>query len=120
MDLLLTQLLREGRELLVGDPMDAIDGAGIDRLLDPLGAVAVLAEGPGASPLRLHHEGVGGNVGAVAAADANGLIDPHRLLSKCATQNGFLAGHRLPLERIDPKGEGGIGSAHGGFSCPSD
>ena len=84
-------LLLEGRQLLVAHPVDAIDGTGIDRFLDPLSAVAVLANGAGAAPVFFHQKGVGGHMGAVAAADTDRLIHPNRFLPQCTTEHRLTA-----------------------------
>ena len=59
--------------------MDAIHRTGVDRLLDELGAVTVLADGSGTAPIRLHHKGMAGYMGAIATANADRLIHPDSL-----------------------------------------
>ena len=81
LDHLAGQLGLEPGQLLVGHPVDAIHRTGVDRFLDQFGAIAILAQGPGAAPKGLDQEGQAGHMGAVTAADADGLIDPNRLLA---------------------------------------
>ena len=69
--------------------MNAIHGTGVDGFLDAFGGVAVLADRSGASKTRLHNEGVGSHVGAIAAADADGLVDPNGLISHISPEQGF-------------------------------
>ena len=85
-DLLGSQLVLELTQLLVGHPVDAVHRTGVNRLLDQLGGIAILAERPGAAPIGLNHEGVGGHMGAVAAADTDSLINPDGLLAQAPAQ----------------------------------
>ena len=86
MEFLLLQASLQGRQILVGHPMDAVDGTGVDRLLNAIGAVTVLSDRPGATPTGLHQKRVGRNVGAIATADADGFIDPDGLLAQGSTK----------------------------------
>jgi hypothetical protein len=70
--------------------MDAINGTGINRLLYQLGGVAVLANRPGAAPVGLNRKSVDGHMGAVAAANADSLVNPDCLLTKGSTQHRFM------------------------------
>jgi hypothetical protein len=54
--------------------VDAIDWAGVNRFLDALGAVAILANGPGPSPIGFDHKSVDCHMGAVATADTDGFV----------------------------------------------
>ena len=45
--------------------------------------------------MRLHNKCVGSNVGAVAAADADGLVNPDSLISQIAPEQGFPSGGQL-------------------------
>ena len=100
--------------------MDAIDRTGVDGLLDRLRAVTVLADGPGAAPLGFHHKGVASHMGAVAAANANGLVDPDRLLTQGSSEHRLMAAALKGRCRRGRKGNGGI-DPHAGvaFSRPS-
>jgi hypothetical protein len=71
--------------------MDAIHGTGIDRLLEELGGVTVLADGSGAAPIRFHHEGMAGHVGAIATANTDRLIHPDSLFPERSSQQGLKA-----------------------------
>lgn len=75
--------------------MNAVDRTGIDSLLDAISGIAVLSDRSGASQMRLHNECVGSNVGAIAAADADGLINPDSLISQVAPEQGFPSGGLL-------------------------
>ena len=80
--------------------MDAIHWAGVDRLLNPFRGVAVLANGSRASVAGLNNESVGRNVCAVAAADADGLINPNGLITKLTAEQGLTSiGDRTGLGR---------------------
>ena len=105
---LLQGLLLQLRQLLVTHPMDAIDRTGVDGLLDRLRAVAVLADGPGASPLGLHNKGIAGHVGAVTAANTDGFVDPDRLLTQGATEHRLMAAALKGRSRRGGEGNGGI------------
>ena len=39
--------------------------------------------------MRLHDKGIGSHMGAITAADADGLIDPHRLISHVSPKQRF-------------------------------
>jgi hypothetical protein len=78
---LTNQILLQRFERFEWDPMDAVNWTGIDGFLNSLGAVAILANGPGATEIGLHHKRIGGDVGAVSAADTNCFINPHSLIS---------------------------------------
>jgi hypothetical protein len=96
--------LLEHRQLFIVHPVDAIDRTGVDRFLDPIRAVTVLAEGPGATPGRLHHEGVAGHVGAVAATDAYGFIHPDGLLAEISPQEWLTTRSGVDLKGIQRAG----------------
>jgi len=85
-EFLLLQLGLQSRDLLVAHPVDAVHRTGVDRFLDPFGAVAVLPKGTRTAPVGFHHEGMSGHMGAVAAADADRLIHPHRFLPQDSTK----------------------------------
>ena len=72
--------------------MDAIDRTGVDGFLNAFGTVAVLTDGPGASEVRLHNEGVACHMSAVTTADADGLIDPYSPFTKSAPELGLTPG----------------------------
>jgi hypothetical protein len=78
---LTNQILLQRFEGFEWDPMDAVNGTGIDSFLNSLGAIAILANGSGATEIGLHHKRIGGDVGAVSAADTNCFINPHSLIS---------------------------------------
>jgi hypothetical protein len=63
------------------DPMDAVNGTGIDGFLNSLGAITILANGSGATEMGLHNKSIGGDVGAVSATDTNCFVNPHGLVS---------------------------------------
>ena len=94
--------------------MDAIDGAGVDGLLNPFGAVPVLSDGTGTPPVLLHHKGVGGHMGAVAATDAHRFIHPDGLLAKGSTEQGLLPGDDLVrCQDLGREGQRRIQGRHG-------
>ena len=84
--MLTIELLAQGVQSFKGDPMNAIHRTGVDRFLNSFGAVAVLADRTRPPQALFNHKGVGGHMGAVTAADADGFIHPDRLFSKRTTQ----------------------------------
>ena len=54
--------------------------------------------------MRLHNECIGSNVSAIAAADADGLINPDSLISHIAPEQGFQSGGLLLLAGGGGKG----------------
>ncbi len=74
-----------------GHHLDAVHRTGVNCFLDQLGGIAILAERPGAAPVGLNHEGVGGHMGAVAAANTDSLINPDGLLAQAPAQEGLHA-----------------------------
>ena len=62
--------------------MDAINRTGVDGLLNTFGAVSILSNRSGATEIRLYNERVTCDVGAIAAADADGFIYPNRSLGQ--------------------------------------
>ena len=109
MDDLLGQLVCKLRQRPIGDPMNAIHRTGVDRLLDELGAVTVLADGSGAAPIRFHHKSMAGHVGAIATANTDRLIHPDSLFAQRSPQQGLKAigaGCAGPMAR--GKGQAGI------------
>ena len=89
--------------------MNAIHRAGVDGFLDALGAVTVLPNRPGTAQMGLHHKGVSGHMGAVAASDADGLIDPNRPFPQCPTKERLTSGWLIRTLRGDLKGKRWIG-----------
>ena len=73
-------------ELFEIHPVNAIHWTGIDGFLDPLTAITVLANHPRSPVVRLNDEGVTSHMSAVTTSDANGLINPDRLLPQLATE----------------------------------
>ena len=69
-------------ELFKRNPMNAVDRAGLNRFLNQLCAVTVLANSAGATVTGLNHKRIGGDMSAVTASDADGFIDPNSFLSK--------------------------------------
>ena len=69
--------------------MNAIHRAGLNRFLDSFSAVTVLADRTRSPQALFNHKGVGGHMGAITAADADGFVHPDRLFSKRATKAGL-------------------------------
>ena len=88
--------------------MDAIDRTGVDGFLNAFGAVAVLTDGPGASEVRLHNEGVACHMSAVTTADADGFVHPNRSFTKGAPELGLTPGSFNRLINRSRKRQGGI------------
>ena len=61
--------------------MDAINGAGIDRLLNSLSAVAILTNGSRTTETGFNDKRIGGDMGAIPATNTNGFVNPNRLIS---------------------------------------
>jgi hypothetical protein len=78
-------------ELRIIHPVNAIDRAGVDRLLNHLFRVAILTNGPSTAIFRLDVKGAAGDVGAVGTADAGQLIDVNPLLANGTAQLGLQA-----------------------------
>ena len=72
--------------------MDAIHRARVDGFLDAVSRIAILANRSGTTEIGLHHERVGGHMGAVTTTDAGGFIHPHGFLSQGTAQNRLTAG----------------------------
>jgi hypothetical protein len=66
--------------------MDAINRAGIDGLLNPFKAVAVLTYYPRSAPIWLHQKGITCHMGAIPTTNTNLFINPNRLLAQAAPQ----------------------------------
>ena len=69
--------------------MNAVHRAGIDCFLNSIGAVAILTNGSGTSEMGLNDESIGGDMGAITATNADGLIHPHGLIPELTTQQWF-------------------------------
>jgi hypothetical protein len=69
--------------------MDAINRAGINGLLNPFKAVAVLTYYPRSAPIWLHQKGIACHMGAIPTANTNLFINPYGLLAQAAPQQGF-------------------------------
>tara|TARA_B100000927_G_C16428438_1_gene454476 strand:+ start:290 stop:613 length:324 start_codon:yes stop_codon:yes gene_type:complete len=90
--ILANQLLLKRRQRLEWNPVDAIHRARVDGFLDAVSRIAILANRSGTTEIGLHHERVGGHMGAVTTTDAGGFIHPHGFLSQGTTQNRLTAG----------------------------
>jgi hypothetical protein len=112
--LLLLKALLKGRQILVRNPMDAVDRTGVHGLLNQFGAVAVLTECRGAPPTGFKHKRVDRNVNAITATDANGLIDPDGFLAQMSAKQGFkpAGANRIKLGS-NPKGQARITRSRG-------
>ena len=86
MQILANQIAAQRLELFKRHPVDAIHRTGVDRFLDAFGAVAVLADRSGATEVRLYNKRIPCDVGAVAAADADGFINPYRSFGERSPQ----------------------------------
>ena len=69
--------------------MNAVNGTGVNRFLNPIQCVAILANGTTATGLWNHHKGVGGDVSAITTADAISLFHPNCFFTKLSTQGWF-------------------------------
>jgi hypothetical protein len=69
--------------------VDAIDRTGIDRLLNHVFRVSILADDTGATVIGFDVERIASDVGAVLAADAGNLIDVNALLPQVPAEFGF-------------------------------
>ena len=58
--------------------------------------------------MGLHDEGVSSHVGAVTASDADDLVDPNRLFTKCPTQKGLPPRWLIWAVSIDLKRKRGV------------
>ena len=66
--------------------MDAVHWACVDGLLDAIRGVTVLTNRPRTAEMGFNNKRIGGHVGAVTAADADGFVNPDRLFSKRTTK----------------------------------
>ena len=67
-------------------PVNAIHRTRLDRFLDASSAVTVLTDRPRTPEAWLNHEGIGGDVGAVPAADAHRFVDPDRFVPQSSAE----------------------------------
>jgi len=81
LQILTIELVAEIIQPLEGNPVDAIHWAGLNGFLNPLGTVPVLPDRAGAAQARFNHKRIGRDMGAVPAADTNGLVHPNGLFS---------------------------------------
>jgi hypothetical protein len=79
--------------------MNAIHGAGFNRLLDSRRTVPVLTNRAGAPQVGLDGEGIASHVSAVSAANANSFINPNGFLGKGTPQNRFHSSGLMILKR---------------------
>ena len=109
MKILANQIPSQRLKILKRHPVNAIHRTGVDGFLDALGAVAILPNRPGTAQIGLHHKGVAGHMGAVAASDTDGLIDPNRPFPQFPTKQRFTAGWLIRTLCGDLKGKRWIG-----------
>jgi hypothetical protein len=77
--------------------VDAINRTGIDRFLNYLGRVGVLANHAGATVVGFYVESIAGDVSAMLTADASKLIYINALLTQYTAEFWLQAGTVLPI-----------------------
>ena len=88
--------------------MDAINGTSIDRLLNSLGAVAILTNGSGTAEMGLYHKRIGGDMSAITTTNTNRFVDPHGLIPQITTKQWFPSSRLNRMGCWSRKSEGWI------------
>ena len=79
-------------EFFETDPVNAVNRAGVDRLVDDHCRVTILADCPTFTCFLNHQECVRRDMGAIAATNTDFFVDPDCLHSQLATKTGLQPG----------------------------